>query len=96
MKQARLKAAIIPTVGQFIEANTLLDQGIAAGTLVHMKQPSLKQVISNCQRRNIGANGGYGFKSQLEGADIALMDSVILANWLCVSDKGEHKQKISY
>lgn len=96
MKQARLKAAIIPTVGQFIEANTLLDQGIAAGTLVHMKQPSLKQVISNCQRRNIGANGGYGFKSQLEGADIALMDSVILANWLCVSDRGEHKQKISY
>ena len=61
-----------------------------------MKQPSLRQVVSNCERRNIGGNGGYGFKSQLDGADIALMDSVILANRLCVSDKGEHKQRISY
>ena len=96
MKQAKLKAAVIPTVAQFIEANTLLDQGLAAGTLIHMKQPSLRQIVSNCERRNIGVNGGYGFKSQLEGADIALLDSVILANWLCVTDKGEHKQKVRY
>lgn len=96
MKEARLKPPVLPKVNEFIEANTLLEQKLADGTLIHMEQPSLRQVVTNCERRNIGANGGYGFRSQLEGADIALLDSVILANWLCVSDKGEHKQKIRY
>ena len=96
MKTAKLKAPILPKVYEFIEANTLLEQKINDGTVIHMDQPSLRQVVGNCERRHIGNNGGYGFKSQLEGADISLLDSVILALWLCNNDTGEHKQKVSY
>lgn len=96
MKLAKLKPPILPKVSEFIEANTLFEQKIADGSVIHMEQASLRQAVTNCERRNIGGNGGFGFKSMLEGADISLLDSVILASWLCVSDKGEHKQKISY
>ena len=96
MKAERLKPPVLPKVGQFIEANTLLEQKLADGSIIHMDQASLRQVVTNCERRSIGSNGGFGYRSQLEGADIALLDSVILADWLCVTDKGEHKQKISY
>mgnify|MGYP007050409488 FL=1 len=54
------------------------------------------QIVSNCEKRAIGSNGGYGFKSILDGAKVELMDSMILAHWLCGSKKEHKKQKISY
>ena len=96
MKEAKLKAPIAPKVSEFIEANTLFEQKIADGSLIHMEQASLRQVVSNCERRAIGSNGGYGFRSLKEGIDISLMDSAILATWLCANYKGRHKQKVSY
>ena len=79
-----------------IMANSLFEQAIEAGTVRHMEQASLRQVVSNCQKRNIGSNGGFGYNSQLKGADRALLDSVILAHWLCVEYKGEKKQLVRY
>ena len=64
-----------------IAANALWESSIFGEKLAHMNQPALAQVVENCDRRPIGTNGGFGYKSILEEADISLMDSAILAVW---------------
>lgn len=96
MKQARLKKPIIPKVAEIVTANAMFEQGIASGKLVHMDQPAVEQIVSNCEKRRIGSNGGFGYQSQLEGADITLMDSMILAFWLASEYREKKKQTVSY
>ena len=96
MKKAGLKAPITPRVAEVVKAFSLWEQGIAQGTIVHMEQSAATQVITNCEKRAIGSNGGFGYKSQLDGADISIMESMALANWQCVESKEERKQTISY
>lgn len=48
-----------------------------------MGQPSMICSVTNCEKRTIGTNGGFGYKSINEAYDIALMDSMILAQWVC-------------
>lgn len=96
MKDARLKAPILPTVREIITANSTFEQAVFRQTLCHRGQPSLAQVVSNCDKRNIGSNGGFGYRSQLEDYDIALMDSALLAHWICAESKPPTKQKIWY
>lgn len=96
MKRDRLRAPKLPKVSEVIMANSLLEQKVADGSVVHMDQPALRQVVTNCERRAIGSGGGFGYKSILEGADISLLDSMVLALWLCTDYKGEHKQRVSY
>lgn len=96
MKQAGLKAPILPTVKEIIVANSMFEQALFQQTLVHKSQPSLYQVVTNCDKRNIGSSGGFGYRSQIEENDIALMDSMILAQWACAEAKEPKKQKIRY
>ena len=81
MKDARVQKPYLPTVKDIIAASTFFEAQLYAGKLCHMGQPALTQVVTNCEHRTIGSNGGYGFRSILEGADISLMDAVILACW---------------
>ncbi len=91
------KEPILPTVKEIITANAAFKQGIYEQTICHKEQPSLSQVIGNCEKRPIGSNGGYGFKSQKEGYEIALMDSVIIAFYLASKSKDNtKKQSIAY
>lgn len=96
MKKRRIKAPMLPTVNDIITANSAFSQAINMKELCHMGQPSVVQIVSNCEKRAIGSRGGYGFKSILDGAKIELMDSLILAYWLCSTKKETKKQKISY
>ena len=96
MKDARIKKPILPTVKEIIVANSTFEQGLFQQTIKHRGQPSLSQVVTNCEKRNIGSSGGFGYRSQIEGNDIALMDSMILAHWAAASSKPVKKQKISY
>lgn len=96
MKQAKLKKPIIPNVAEFIKANAMFEQALSSASIVHMKQSAVEQVITNCEKRAIGSGGGFGYKSQLEGADIAILDSMILAHWLCVETKAKKTQTIAY
>lgn len=96
MKRKKLKSPVLPTVKDIIMANSAFSQAISMKTLCHMGQPSMVQIVSNCEKRAIGSNGGYGFKSILDGARIELMDSMILAYWKCSTAKERTKQKISY
>ncbi len=96
MKDAGIKKPILPTVKEIIVANATFEQALFQQSICHNDQPSLTQVITNCEKRNIGTSGGFGYRSQIEEYDIALMDSVILAHWAASSSKPPKKQKISY
>lgn len=91
-----LKRTIKPSVATIIEGNSSFANAIYQKTLLHNRQPSVRQVVTNCSKRAIGSNGGFGFKSEKEGADIVLMDSIMLAHWLCSTTKEKKKIKVSY
>lgn len=96
MKKAKLGKPKIPTVAEVIKANTEFEQALSLATLIHMDQSAVTQIVSNCEKRTIGSGGGFGYRSILEGADIAILDSIILAHWLCVENKEKKKQNIAY
>ena len=96
MKNVRLKAPIMPTVKDIILANSSFEQGIYSQNIVHKGQPSVVQVVGNCEKRFIGSNGGFGYKSLREELEIAILDSIILAYWSCSTSKEKKKQRVSY
>lgn len=96
LKDYRIKNVILPTVKEIIVANALWEQGIYQKTICHAGQPSLSKVATNCDKRNIGSNGGFGYRSHFDDMDISLMDSALLAHWACATTKPKKKQKISY
>lgn len=92
----RIKNVVLPTVKEIIVANALWEQGIYQKTICHSGQPSLSKVVTNCDKRNIGSNGGFGYRSHFDDVDISLMDSALLAHWACATAKPKRVQKISY
>ncbi|MEG0906572.1 MAG: terminase, partial [Cellulosilyticaceae bacterium] len=96
MKAHKLKIPILPTVKEIIVANAGFEQAVYAESVCHKGQTSLAEVVSNCEKRNIGSSGGFGYKAIKEGAEIALMDSIILAHWACAETKEKKKQRITY
>ena len=89
---------ILPKVNEVVVANNMFQQAITSTkNICHNNQQSLENIVTNCKRRAIGSNGGFGFKALIEEHEIALLDSVILAYWICATTKGaSKKQKISY
>lgn len=96
MKEAGLRKPILPTVKEIIISNSTFEQALFQKNIQHTGQPSLYQVVTNCEKRNIGTNGGFGYRSQVEEFDVSLMESMILAHWACANAKPVKKQKISY
>lgn len=98
IKESGLKVkAILPAVREVVLANSMFEQDLYAKKITHSGQESLAQVVTNCEKRPIGTNGGFGYRSLVESYDIAIMDSMILAYWLCTTTKENiPKQSISY
>ena len=98
MRDAHLYQTILPKVTEIIKANATFEERLAGRELCHMGQPSLINSVTNCEKRQIGSNGGFGYKSINEAYDIALMDSMILAQWICGQKTKAivRRQKISY
>ena len=96
MKKEGLKAPKLPTVKEIILANAAFEQGICQRRVVHMNQPSLLQAASNCEKRAIGSNGGFGYQALNDKISISLLDSAIYAYWICCETKEKKTQKISY
>lgn len=90
------KEPIMPKVAEIISANAMFEQALYQQSIVHMGQESLKNVVTNCGKRLIGSQGGFGYKSLIDSQDISLMDSMILAHWICSTTKEKTKQTISY
>lgn len=88
---------ILPAVREIVLANSMFEQDLFGKNITHSGQESLAQVVTNCEKRPIGNNGGFGYRSLVESYDIAIMDSMILAYWLCATQKEVvQKQHISY
>lgn len=98
IKDSGLKLkTVLPAVREVVLANTMFEQDLFANKITHSGQESLAQVVTNCEKRPIGTNGGFGYRSLVESYDIAIMDSMILAYWLCATTKDNvPKQSISY
>lgn len=96
LKEHRIKGLILPTVKEVITANAMFEQAVFDSSMCHNGQPSLRQAISNCEKRAIGSNGGFGFRSLKEQIEIALVDSTALAYWACHEGRTRRKQKVSY
>lgn len=96
MKEFGLKSPTLPKVSDIIVANSSFEQGVFQSNIVHMGQPSVEQIVSNCEKRAIGANGGFGYRSLKEGVEVAILDSIILAYWACSTSKEKKKQRVSY
>ena len=96
MKANKLGKPTLPKVQDIIDANAMFEQGIYAGSIEHSGQPSLAQVVGNCDHRKIGSGGGYGYKSQVEGLDVTLLEAVSLAFWACSTTKEKKKQSFGY
>lgn len=98
MRDAHLFQATLPKVAEVVKANATFEERLAQKELCHMGQPSLICSVTNCEKRAIGSNGGFGYRSINESFDIALMDSMILAQWICgqKTKKTIKRQKISY
>lgn len=96
LNEEGIKNVILPTVKEIIVANAKFEQLMYAQEICHMDQPSLKQVTTNCEKRSIGTNGGFGYKAQFDQMEIGLLDSCILAIWQCSEGKEKKIQRISY
>lgn len=96
MKDAGLKPPIAPKVKEYIDANSKFEQMVFQKELIHMDQQGVERVVTNCEKRPIGSAGGFGYKSISLDADIAILDSMILAVY-CVNEYAKRKkQTISY
>ena len=96
MKKIGLDAPIIVKPGDVVTASALFEQSISSGSICHKGQPALTRVVTNCEHRRIGSGGGFGYSSILAGADISILDSVVLAHWACKEAKETKKQSVSY
>lgn len=96
-KEAKVKPKpMVVKTGEVCTASTMFIQALAKQAIVHMGQPSLTQSVCNCERRAIGTQGGYSFKSMREGVDVSLMESMVLAHWICSISKERRKQKVRF
>lgn len=86
----------IPTTTEFVNANAKFEANLYAKRLYHMEQPAVKHIVTNCDKRAIGTSGGFGYKSIKIGADIAILDSIILATWAVEEFEQKKRQRISY
>ena len=88
VKENKIKVEmILPTVKEVIVANSKWEKAIFQKEVFHNNQPSLTAVVTNCQKRPIGTQGGFGYKSLYTDRDIGLMDSAILAHWAATLEK---------
>lgn len=84
---------ILPSVGEIITSNAMFEQALFSKTICHMGQVALRDVVTNCEKRLIGSKGGFGYSSLIDTQDISIMDSMILAHWLCATAKEQPKRQ---
>lgn len=96
LKAAKIRRVVLPKVAEVIKANAAFMKNLYDDRIRHMNQPSLDNVVTNCEKRAIGAKGGFGFQAIREQDDISIMDAAILAAWAAEEFKEPHKQRAFY
>ena len=87
---------ILPRVYDVIKAHSVFETSLYKKTVTHMGQESLRNSATNCEKRAIGSAGGWGYRSLIEGLDISLLDSVVLAYYAAAEAKEVKPQQVYY
>lgn len=87
---------VIPAYGEMIVACSGFRQSIDTGEIIHCNQPSVTQAVSNCEKRMIGSNGGFGFRSLKEDIEVSIVESLAIAHWASSQIKERRRQRIGY
>lgn len=95
-KDQKLKGLSTAGVKDVISASSDFEKMVAAKTLCHKGQPSLRQSACNCQHRAIGSGGGYGYKTLDDDIDVSLLESITLAVYACAQAKEVKAQRVFY
>ena len=96
LQKEKIKRVVIPTVAEVIKANAAFMRNLYDDKLRHMEQPSMDNVVTNCEKRAVGTKGGFGFKALRGTDDISLLDASMLAAWAAEEFKEPRKQHIRY
>lgn len=87
---------VVPSTAEVITAYSAFRQAVDTETLTHSGQPSVTQAVSNCEKRMIGTNGAFGFRSLKPDVEVSIVESIALAYWACSTQKERRKQRIGY
>lgn len=80
------RVIITPTTDQVIAAHSLLAEAITASTMSHYADPVLDGGVEKAGRRDIGTNGGWGWKPLRDG-DVTGLEAVTMAHWAAKTSK---------
>lgn len=96
MREAKMKKPIFPSGNDFTLANSQFEQSVFGNGLYHMQQPMLDIAVTNCEKKKYGNRGAFIYISNVETIDITIMESAILAHWLCLNTKESKGQRVGY
>lgn len=96
MKMAKLKKPVLPNSSDFILANSQFEQAVFNDGICHMPQPALDIAVTNCEKKKYGNRGAFIYVPNVETIDITIMESAILAFWLCANTKESKGQRVGY
>lgn len=96
LKEAGLKKPTVPDNNDFILANSQFEQSAFNDGLVHMPQPLLDEAVTNCEKKKYGNRGAFIYVPNVETIDITIMESAVLAHWLCINAKEHKTQTVGY
>ena len=88
---------VLVKTADFVQATALFENKLFSDCICHYGQPALVQSVSNCEHRNVGSSGGFGYCSLVEGIEVGLIESVALAHWASYTfDDIDDEQIITY
>lgn len=88
------KSAIFLTgAGHVTAASSMFVNAVGSGEITHNNQPALNDAVAVAQKRKIGADGGYGFKSANE-TDVTPLEASALALWAVKTSKRNPNRKL--
>lgn len=96
MKIANLRKPITPANSDFMLANSQFEQAVFNDGLYHMAQPTLDIAVTNCEKKKYGNRGAFIYVPNVETIDITIMESAVLAHWLCLNTKESKGQTVGY
>lgn len=87
------KAMRLMGAADVIAASSMFANAVGSGGITHNDQPALNDAVSAAQKRRIGSDGGYGFKSANE-TDVTPLESASLALWGVRTSKRNPNRKL--
>jgi len=96
MKNSRLKKPVIPSGADFCNANAEFEQAVFNDGLRHIAQPMLDIAVTNCEKKKYGNRGAFIYVPNVETVDLTVMESAVLAFWICNNTKERKGQRVGY